>query len=157
MVAKVAGELFSVREGTSSPFLHSAPELKRREFIDNLDLVCALAENLGISQSAVINGIRKAKQDIGELKIWKYRSHETNKMCYLANGFAANDSESTLEVISRVKEILPDASEKLIGLLSLRADRPDRTTQWIDALSTNEFDLLNTIYVMGAHAGIFQR
>lgn len=156
-VAKAGGELFPVRQGMPSPLVRLAPELKRRGFNDNLDLVCALAEHLGIDQRAVISGIRKVRQDIGELRIWKYRSRKTNKTCYFANGFAANDPESTLEVIRRVKEELPGTSEKLIGLLSLRSDRADRTAQWIEALASNRFDGLSTIYVTGAHSRIFQR
>jgi poly-gamma-glutamate synthase PgsB/CapB len=157
MVAEMSGELLPVHEGMSSPLVHHAPKLNKMEFTGNLDLVCALAEHLRIDQKVVLNGVLKTKQDIGELRIWKYRSRKTNKTCYLANGFAANDPESTLEVIERVKELLPAAPEKFIGLLSLRADRPDRSAQWIDILSGSRFDCLSTIYVMGTHAGIFQR
>jgi hypothetical protein len=73
------------------------------------------------------------------------------------NGFAANDPESTWQVIAKVKEMLPSASDKLIGLLSLRSDRGDRTKQWLEFLSNGAFDGFSRIYVTGAHSQIIAR
>jgi poly-gamma-glutamate synthase PgsB/CapB len=156
-VKHAAGELITVREGISSPLLHHAPELKRKEFSDNLDLVYALGKHLHIDQQVILNGIRQARHDIGKLKIWRYHSPEIQKTYYFVNGFAANDPESTWQVIAKVKEILPSASDKLIGLLSLRADRGDRTKQWLESLSRGAFDGFNRIYVTGAHSQIVWR
>jgi poly-gamma-glutamate synthase PgsB/CapB len=156
-VKNAGGELITVREGVASPLLQQAPELQRKEFPDNLDLVCALGKHLQIDQQAILNGIRQARHDIGKFKIWKYHSPETQKTYYLVNGFAANDPESTSQVIAKVKETLPSASDKLIGLLSLRADRGDRTKQWLESLSRGAFDGFSRIYVTGAHSKIFER
>jgi gamma-polyglutamate synthase len=156
-VKNAAGELISVPEGISSPLLDHAPELKRKEFPDNLDLVYALGNHLQIDQKVILNGIRRARHDIGKFKIWKYHSHETQKTYYLVNGFAANDPESTWQAIAKVKELLPSASDKLIGLLSLRSDRGDRTKQWLESLSRGAFDGFSRIYVTGAHSQIVKR
>ncbi len=56
-----------------------------------------------------------------------------------------------------VRERLPAAAHEWVGLLSLRADRADRTAQWIEALCGGMFDCLSRIYVVGAHAGIVGR
>ncbi|MDZ7288404.1 MAG: poly-gamma-glutamate synthase PgsB [candidate division KSB1 bacterium] len=152
-----AGELIEVPEGISSSLLPLTPDLTRKEFSDNLDLVCALGRHLHIDPKVILTGIRKTQHDIGELKIWKYRSHETQKTFYFVNGFAANDPESTWQVLAKVKKILPSASDKLIGLLSLRADRGDRSKQWFEFLSNGAVDGFSRLYVTGAHANIFKR
>jgi hypothetical protein len=157
MVTSQSDELIIVEEGISSPLLQDAPELKRKEFPDNLDLVYALGKHLHIDQKVILNGIRQAKFDIGKFKIWKYRSPETQKTCYCVNGFAANDPESTVQVITKVIEILPPTATSLIGLLSLRSDRGDRTKQWLKFLSSGAFEGFSRIYVTGAHAKIAGR
>jgi len=156
-VESAAGTLVKVPTGFSSRLRRLEPELARREFADNLDLVCALAEHLGIAESTVRRGILNSRQDIGRLRVWKYRSGESAKACYLVNGFAANDPESSLQVVRMVKSRLPAAGRQWAGLLSLRADRADRTEQWIEAVRSGEFGCLSRIYVTGAHAGIVGR
>jgi gamma-polyglutamate synthase len=149
--------LIKVPSGCSSWLRRLAPEAARVEFANNLDLVCALAEHLGIAESTVSDGIRKTRQDIGRLRVWKYRSAAPARVCYLVNGFAANDPESSLQAVSMVRNSLPGAGRRWAGLLSLRADRADRTAQWIEALRGGMFDCFSRIYVTGAHAGIVAR
>lgn len=151
------GELIIVPEGISSPLQQLAPELKKTEFSDNIDIVYTLAKHLNIDQMVTIEGIRNTKHDIGTFKIWKYCIQDTQKTCYLINGFAANDPESTMRLISKTEEILPSASDKLTGLLSLRPDRGDRTLQWINALQDRPFDCFSRIYVTGVHSKIMKR
>lgn len=156
-VKETAGELITVQKGISSLLFQHAPELQRKEFSDNLDLVYALGKHLRLDQQVILNGIRQARHDIGEFKIWKYHLPEPPKTYYLVNGFAANDPESTWQVIAKVKEILPSASDKLIGLLSLRSDRGDRTKQWLESLRRGASEVFSKIYVTGAHAQIVKR
>jgi len=156
-VENAAGTLVKVPEGSSSRLQHLAPELARREFADNLDLACAVAGHLGIAESTICQGIMKVRQDIGRLRVWKYRPDDSSRACYLVNGFAANDPESSLQVVRMVKNRLPAAGHQWVGLLSLRADRADRTAQWIEALRGGMFDCLSRIYVVGAYAGIVGR
>jgi hypothetical protein len=156
-VTEKCGELIVVAAGKSATLVKRSPDLGKMEFNGNLDLVCGLAEHLGIGQNVVLNGIRKAKQDIGKLFVWKFTRRETRKTCFVVNGFAANDPESTLQVFRKVQELLPSASEKLVGLMSLRADRADRTEQWIKALLGDEFEFMKNIWVTGGHARIVAR
>jgi poly-gamma-glutamate synthase PgsB/CapB len=156
-VRDAAATLIKVPSGCSSWLRRLGPEVARTEFADNLDLVCALGEHLGIAESMVSNGIRKTRQDIGRLRVWKYQSGETAKACYVVNGFAANDPESSLQVVKMVKHSLPGTGRQWAGLLSLRPDRADRTAQWIEALRGGKFDCFSRIYVTGAHAGIVAR
>ncbi len=156
-VKNAGGTMVRVPAGFSSSLRILAPELTASEFTDNLDLVCALAEHLGIEESTIRSGILKSSQDIGKLRAWKYQSVETAKACYVVNGFAANDPESSLQVVRVVKDRLPAAEGQWVGLLSLRADRADRTVQWIEALRGGMFGCMSRIYVTGGHAGIVVR
>lgn len=151
------GELVCVQEGISTPLQRFAPELKQKQFSENIDLVYALGKHLNIDQKVILAGLKNVKHDIGAFKIWKYRSQKVQKTFYFVNGFAANDPESTLQVLSKVKEILPSASDKLIGLLSLRSDRGDRTIQWTEALKKGAINWFNRTYVTGTHARIVKQ
>ena len=156
-VNKAGGNLFQVTRGVSSFFLDKIPELKNREFIENLDLVYAVGKHLNINDEIIFRGMQNTKHDIGKLKIWKYKLDKEKKIYYLVNAFAANDPESTLQVIAKLKELLPASSGKMVGLLNLRADRGDRTLQWIDVLKNDELNNFSKIYVTGAHQKIVKR
>lgn len=156
-VQNAGGSLVKVRERISAPLNQMDSGLYRKEFTDNVDLVYSLANHLNIREEVVLNGIRKGKQDIGAFKIWKYQSRDIQKTVYFVNGFAANDPVSTKQVIEKVKEVLPEASDRLIGLLNLRPDRGDRTLQWINSLRNRFFGIFESIYVTGAHAKVVKR
>ncbi|MCX6143510.1 MAG: poly-gamma-glutamate synthase PgsB [Ignavibacteriales bacterium] len=129
--------------------------LLRNEFSDNLNLVTAVARRFGIDHAVIIRGIRNAVHDIGRLKIWTLQAG--GKRVFAVNAFAANDPDSTAKVLEKTREILAGKGGVYIGLLNLRADRPDRTVQWIDSLNsgmTNEFAQL---YVLGGHANVVKR
>lgn len=156
-VQNAGGSLIKVRERISAPLNQMDSGLYRKEFTDNVDLVYSLANHLNIREEVVLDGIRKGKQDVGAFKIWKYQSQDVQKTVYFVNGFAANDPVSTTQVIEKVKEVLPEASDRLIGLLNLRPDRGDRTLQWIDSLRNRSFGTFESIYVTGAHAKVVKR
>ena len=156
-VEEMGGELVEVESGISSSIVERAPELVRREFVENIDLVYSLGRHLGIDEEVITRGILTAEQDIGAIRIWEYRSKGSGKLCYLVNAFAANDPESTLYVISKVREVLPEASGNLVGLLCLRADRGDRTLQWIEALANGMSGCFSRVYVTGGHARVVNR
>lgn len=156
-VKEAAGELIVVPEEAAISLLRQAPDLHRKEFRSNLDLVYGLGQHLHIDPNVILNGIRRARHDIGKFAIWKYRSPDAKKTFYLVNGFAANDPESTCQLLAKVKAILPPAGGQVIGLLNLRADRGDRTKQWLEFLRRSSLDDFSRIYVVGAHAQIFRR
>jgi gamma-polyglutamate synthase len=149
--------LIPVETGGSAPLLQSASGSNRLEFADNLDLVCAVATHLGIKRQSIIEGIRKARHDVGRLKVWRYRPADQTRDLYLVNAFAANDPESTFQVLDKVMAMLPTASGNVFGILNLRADRPARTVQWIAALKDEAPRGFQQLFVVGGHARVFQR
>jgi len=116
-----------------------------------------VGKHFAIDDKIILNGIQKTRYDKGKFKIWKYKLEKENKIYYLVNGFAANDPESTMQIISKLNEILPSASAKLVGLLNLRSDRGDRTLQWINTLKDDLAKYFDKLYVTGAHAKIVKR
>jgi len=151
------GNLFQVSRGISNSLQKKSPQLKVHEFIENLDIVYAVGKHLKINDEKISNGIFKTMHDVGKYKIWKYKLEKEKKIYYLVNAFSANDPDSTLQVIIKLKELLPAASGRLIGLLTLRADRGDRTLQWIDVLKNGKFSIFNKIFVIGTHRKIVKR
>ena len=156
-VKKSGARLIQVNEGISTSLQKKRAELKNKEFANNLDLVYAVGKHFAIDDKIILNGIQKTRYDKGKFKIWKYKLEKENKIYYLVNGFAANDPESTMQIISKLNEILPSASAKLVGLLNLRSDRGDRTLQWINTLKDDLAKYFDKLYVTGAHAKIVKR
>jgi gamma-polyglutamate synthase len=125
------------------------------EFSENLDLVTAVARRLGIDDVAIARGIRNAVHDIGRLRIWIL--HFDGRRVFAVNAFAANDPDSTTKVLKKVHEILEGKARTYTGLLNLRADRPDRTVQWIDSLNSGMASEFAGLYVLGGHASVVKR
>jgi poly-gamma-glutamate synthase PgsB/CapB len=154
LVSAAAGSgslLVKVSRGTSASVIQAAPDLAKSEFPENLDLVCSVARHLKIDPGTVLNGILKARHDIGKLRVWTVRSADSTRSYYLVNAFAANDPESTLRILAKVLDLLPACSGKVIGLLNLRADRVPRTLQWLEVLKGGAITRFNRLYVVGNH------
>ena len=132
---------------------HSA--LLRNEFAENLDLVTAVARRFDIDDAVIIRGIQNAIHDIGRSKIWTLTLD--GKKIFAVNAFAANDPESTAQVLKKAHEILSVKAGSYTGLLNLRADRPDRTVQWIDALNSGMAKEFARLYAIGGHANVVKR
>jgi poly-gamma-glutamate synthase PgsB/CapB len=137
-VKSAQGKIILAAEGISSALQQEHPDIKKKEYADDIDLVYTVGKHLNISEKVIAKGICQAKHDVGTFNVWKHRPEESGKTVYLVNAFAANDPESTFSAISKLKDIFPLASVELIGLLSLRSDRGDRTLQWIQALKVKE-------------------
>jgi poly-gamma-glutamate synthase PgsB/CapB len=148
---RCGAELIPVAAGSSASILQEAAGVNTIEFLDNLDLACAVAERLGIKREKILEGIRKARHDIGRLKVWTYRPPVPGRTCYLVNAFAANDPESTFQVLAKVKRMIPDASENTFGVFNLRADRLPRTLQWISVLQEGASSHFKRLYLTGDH------
>jgi len=154
--ARSRGTLVQVPERASAALLEAAPDLGRAEFSENLDLVCGVARHLNIGDATILKGIARTRYDIGKLKMWRACSEDKLRSYYLVNGFAANDPESTFQVLARVLEHLPASSDKVIGILNLRADRGARTLQWIATLKRSE-GRFRKVFVTGSHSGFVRR
>jgi UDP-N-acetylmuramyl pentapeptide synthase len=127
------------------------------DFPTNLKLAWAVGRHLGIADEVISRGIRDATADPGAVRVWEYRSEEAAKACYMVNSFAANDPQSTLQVITHVRKALPSCPDRVAGLLALRPDRGDRTVQWIDAIGSGDLDCFDQLYVVGGHAHAMKR
>jgi len=178
-VKNAGGELICVKEGLPDKIDRKT---NIRFFRENIALVNALCERLDIRQHNVIKVFqgtsRKTDPPKGgqyccfkEIRCLRRLSEgqgeappgpplllrKKQKVFFLANGFAANDPESTFVLISEINRVFPFASGNLAGVLSLRADRADRTLQWIEALKKGGIAHFKRLYVTGPHARIVRR
>lgn len=126
-------------------------------FPDNYDLAYAVAKYLKIDDKTIAAGLGKARYDIGNLNIWLYKNGNGSKQLFLVNGFAINDPDSTLQAVEKIMSLLPGKRNKTVGLFNIRADRGDRTMQWIRVLQKRAGEYFQKIYVMGAHSRIVMR
>ncbi len=145
----------TVQPGSFDSLMGCTMQQAKGEFAENLDLVAAVAKDLGIAPLTVVRGIQKTLHDIGRLKVWSCRVG--GKRVFLVNAFAANDPDSTIKVLDKVRESLPGTEPPITGLLNLRADRADRTLQWIEALNAGLAGRFKRIHVVGGHAIVLGR
>ncbi|HCA79000.1 MAG TPA: poly-gamma-glutamate synthase PgsB [Bacteroidetes bacterium] len=121
----------------------------------NYDLVTTAARTMGIADEVTTRGMNLAAYDIGEFKIWKYRTD--GKELFVVNAFAANDPVSTKQLLGSTRKTLSGSAASFTGLLHLRSDRADRTMQWAGALTGSDGDMFDSLYVVGGHARALAR
>lgn len=121
-------------------------------FGSNLDLVGGAARSLGIGDEVLRDGVRRARGDLGALRLWKYTLPGAGGSWTVVNAFAANDPESTFRIHDRVLDRMGVSAETCTGLLSLRPDRGDRTLQWVEALAAGGLERFGRLLVAGLHA-----
>jgi len=151
-VARGGGTVERVPAGSGAPLFRNG-----LEFEENLDLVHAAARSLGVGDDVFRSGIARARGDVGALGVWRYPRPDGAPPWLVVNAFAANDPESTLRVHDRVMREHGSRDVACIGLLSLRADRGDRTLQWVDTLLDGELARFRRLYVTGLHARAVHR
>jgi poly-gamma-glutamate synthase PgsB/CapB len=148
------GRLVSVPAGSADwledPADEPVPGLPLH-FSENLELVCAVAAELGIERAVIRRGLARAEPDLGSLGIWRW-SPDPARTVWLVNAFAANDPDSTARVLTRVRDLLSPAAGGVTGLLSLRPDRGERTRQWVAALSGEFASSFSDLWLCGLHA-----
>lgn len=150
-----SARIVTVPKGSSDSLIEILGGAGRTEFAENLDLLAVVCRNLGISEKTAAEGIQNARHDIGQFRIWTYEFG--GKKIFLVNAFAANDPASTLEVIRKTREVFGEKVSTFTGLLNLRADRADRTLQWIEALNSGVSAHFGKIYLFGGHAHVVSR
>jgi len=69
----------------------------------------------------------------------------------LVSAFAANEPESSRLILEHLRSKLGSSSGPFVGILNFRADRGDRTRQWLDAYRQGFFSEFRSIYVVGSH------
>lgn len=98
-------------------------------FPDNVALALGVAKALDIPREVALKGMLKTQPDPGAMKIVTYSNGDN--YAYFVNGFAANDSASTLRILERVKQV-GYSTEDLIIIMNCRDDRVDRTIQFAE-------------------------
>ncbi len=97
------------------------------EHRENVALALAVCSHVGVPQDVALGGMRSVTPDMGALTI--HRVREAGKDIEFVNAFAANDKESTRAAWNMVApRSVPDRT--VIGIVSMRADRPDRAFQF---------------------------
>jgi hypothetical protein len=129
-------------------------------FPENIRLAAAIAGSLGIAPDIVAAGIKAASPDFGALKVWKIQAappapasaRAGGPAIFAASAFAANEPESSALVLDALRRRHPGLPPKTLALLNLRADRGDRTEQWLEALRDGFFASFERLVFMGDHA-----
>jgi poly-gamma-glutamate synthase PgsB/CapB len=151
-------EVLANKQGFELRAVGSSPEAARLteilpypEFEPNLRLALAVLEHLGIASSRAGSTWSDLKPDYGRTRAWKIR-YGRNRFFYFVSLFAANDPESSLLALEFVTHRMGWQDNPKIGLLSLRADRGDRTAQWADFLKSGKANFLESLVLTGPGA-----
>lgn len=139
-----------------TPTMTMVPETGT-EFPDNLRLVESAAASLGIAPPVIASGLAKARLDFGSLRVWRAPAAEGRAALFLASAFAANEPESSALVLAALRRRHPGLPAKTVGLINLRADRGDRTLQWLRAIQDGFFDSFERLVFIGDHARALSR
>ncbi len=134
------------------------PRLAYDEFDDNLATALETCLALGLDGEQALLSMADAVPDLGALRSWSWIDEESGAAVTFTNAFAANDVESSLAVLDRISS-RPAGSNAapLVGILNLRADRGERTLQWLRAFLDGLPSGLAAIHAIGFHAGLVRR
>lgn len=122
------------------------------EFEQNFRLALAVVEFLGKDRDKAYRAAVQAAPDFGGLKIWKAKKDSSVTGWYFVSIFAANDPETTKDVLAKLEKRNLFKGKKRIGLLNMRKDRGGRTMQWFDALQEDEAFTFDRLVFVGEHA-----
>ncbi len=134
----------------------AGPSIKTpvHEFEQNIRLAVAVSDFLGIDRNKAYRAAIGARPDFGGLKIWKLEEESSFRGWYFVSAFAANDPESTKELLDKLEARGLFEKKKRIGLLNLRQDRGDRTRQWFHALKEKNTFIFDRLVLAGGHAAV---
>jgi len=122
------------------------------EHKENVALALRVCSELGVARGVALRGMWRAKPDPGRLTV-----HEVaffGRKLFFANGFAANDPESTELIWRSVLGLFPDVALR-IALFNCRIDRPERSRQLGEACV--HWPPADRYVVMGTGTYIFAR
>lgn len=122
------------------------------EFEPNRRLVRAVLGSLGVDRRTIERGFAAAVPDAGSLRVWRGAFGEPPRPAFCVSLFAANEPESSAVALREVGRMIPIAGRPLVGLLSLREDRGDRTLQWVRAAGEGFFRGFSSVLLIGPPA-----
>jgi len=121
----------------------------------NQEIASRLAKEFGVADSFLAKGISKSKMDQGEACAFEFNGNGGNII--FINAFAANDPVSSSLMIDSIKRSNNWQEYPVCGLLSLRADRGERSRQWLDFLKAGAMDKFDRLYFTGSHGRVLKR
>jgi poly-gamma-glutamate synthase PgsB/CapB len=157
LVGEGGADVTEVPNGLAGTIVDEGVASSWAGFSENLALVVAMARSLGVDDETIRRGVREAMQDVGAVRLWRYRADESAISAFLVSAFAANDPVSTMLVYDRVMGFVGTGPDRCVGLMSLRADRGDRSLQWAEALAGGLLNRFSRLYIMGLHAPALRR
>jgi poly-gamma-glutamate synthase PgsB/CapB len=156
MAEKRRAELILVPENGIEDVAEPSDEAPAQEFEPNIRLAVAVADFLGKDRYKAYRAAIGAHPDFGSLKVWKSDRESTARGWYFVSAFAANDPESTREVLDKLEARGLFEEKARIGLLNLRQDRGDRTKQWLHALREKDPFAFDRLVLIGDHAPVLR-
>jgi poly-gamma-glutamate synthase PgsB/CapB len=155
--ARRGSRLHAVVREAASGGPGATPGLPLGEFEPNRRLARAVLAHLGLDARTIERGLAAAAPDPGSLRVWRGAFGDPPREAYCVNLFAANEPESSAAALLKVREIAPFAGRPLVGLLSLREDRGDRTLQWVRAAGEGFFREFSAVALIGRPARAARR
>ncbi len=122
------------------------------EFEQNFRIAMAVAKFLGKDQKKAYRAAKRTSPDFGSLKVWQADVDSPLRGWSFVSAFAANDPESTWDVLVKLESRGLFKGKKRIGLINLRKDRGGRTMQWFGALQGKEANGFDRLFFVGDHA-----
>jgi poly-gamma-glutamate synthase PgsB/CapB len=123
------------------------------QFEPNSRLARAVLAFLGVDGPAAERGLVAAAPDPGGLRVWRGPFGRPPREVLCVGLFAANEPESSAIALGDVRKAVPFEGRPVIGLLSLREDRGDRTLQWTEAAAAGFFRGFAAVALLGPPAG----
>jgi len=130
----------------------AATRLPLGEFEPNRRLARAVLASMGLDDRTIERGLASAGPDPGRLGIWRGIFGDPPRPAVCVNLFAANEPDSSAAALREVWDRVPPEGRPLVGLLSLREDRGDRTLQWIRAACRGFFGGFSSVFLLGPPA-----
>lgn len=96
------------------------------EHKSNVAMALKVCGELGVDRTTALNGMWKATPDVGVMTIQSIRFF--GRRLYFANGFSANDPESTEYLWEIAVSRCPDVKTRIM-IVNCRSDRPQRSEQ----------------------------
>jgi poly-gamma-glutamate synthase PgsB/CapB len=150
--ARTASRLHPVAPLAAVAGPSAGPHLSFGEFEPNVRLALAVLASLGVERMTAERGVAGASPDFGGLKVWRGRFGVPPRPAVCVSAFAGNEPESSALVLEKIKKGFPLVSRDLVGLLSLREDRGDRTLQWVRAAGDGFFREFARVVLLGRPA-----
>lgn len=127
------------------------------EHAENVQLALAVCAEAGVPRDVALKGMQESRPDAGALK--KYRIADQNKIINFYNVFAANDPQSSAQIVKMITGDLENV-EKII-IVNNRGDRFFRSQQLIDAVKPLDYtymfltgELTDKVEAYALHQGI---